>query len=128
MNTRVSWSVIGWNIKHGQLATVEGQLLDGLGFKLDSLSNPDKLVSSCELECGNLLAIVVDSNPNGTQPGVVIVSVIGNKEGIHLELVVTDEVESGVRLTLEGVAEQSSSRQPDGKVRVRANASLFIIV
>jgi hypothetical protein len=31
-------------------------------------------------------------------------------------------------LTLEGVAEQSSSRQPDGKVWIRANASLFIII
>ena len=89
---------------------VEGQLLDGLGFKCYSLSNPDQLISSCELECGNLLAIVVNSNSNGTQPGVVIVSVIGNKESIHLELVIADEVESGIRLTLEGVAEQSSSR------------------
>ena len=69
---------------------------------------------------------MVDSDSNGAQPGVVIVGVVGNKESIHLEPVIADEVESGVGLTLEGVAEQTS-RQPDGKVWVRANANLSLI-
>ena len=71
---------------------------------------------------------MADSDSNGAQPGVIIVCVISNKESIHLELVVADKVENGVGLALEGVAEQSSSRQPDGKVWVRANASLFLVV
>ena len=118
MNTRVSWSVVGWNIEHGHFAVVEGQLLDGLCFEFNSLSNPDQLISSCELECGRLLASVVDGDSNGPQPGVVIIGVIRNKESIHLELVIADEVENGVGLTLKRVAEQSSSRQPDSKVWV----------
>ena len=61
---------------------------------------------------------MVDGDSNGSQPGVVIIGVIRNKESIHLELVVADEVENGVGLTLKGVAEQSSSRQPDSKVWV----------
>ena len=128
MNARVSWSVVGWNFEHGQLALMEGELLDGLGFEVDSLSNPDQLISNCELKCGHLLAVMVDGDSNGAQPGVVIVGVVRNKESIHLELVIADQVEDGVALTLEGVAEQSSSGQPDGKMWVRANASLFIIV
>ena len=71
---------------------------------------------------------MADGHSNGAQPGVVIIGVIGNKQSIRLELVVADEVEDGVALTLEGVAEQSSSRQLDGEVWVRANASLFIVV
>ena len=58
----------------------------------------------------------------------MVISVIGNKESIHLKLVVAEEVENGVGSTLEGVAENSSSRQPDGKVWIRANASLLVIV
>ena len=58
----------------------------------------------------------------------MVIIIIGNNESIHLKLVVTEEVENSVRLTLEGVAENSSSRQPDGKVWVRANASLLVIV
>ena len=72
-------------------------------------------LTGLELECGHL-AVMVDSDSNGPQPGVVIVGVISNKESIHLELVVADKVENGVGLALEGVAEQSSSRQPDGLV------------
>ena len=73
-------------------------------------------LTGLELECGHLLAVMVDSDSNGAQPGVVIVGVISNKESIHLELVVADKVENGVGSALEGVAEQSSSRQPDGLV------------
>ena len=40
-NTRVSWSVVGWDFEHAQFAVVEGQLLDCLGFKVNSLSDPD---------------------------------------------------------------------------------------
>ena len=71
---------------------------------------------------------MVDCNSNGAQPGVVIICVIRDKESIHLELIVVDEVENSVGLTLEGVAEKSSSTQPDGKVWVRTNESLFIII
>ena len=105
VNTGVFWSVVGWNFEHAQFALLEGQLLDGLGFKHHPLSNLDQLISSRELECGHLLAAMADSDPNGAQPGIVIVSIIGNKESIHLELVIADEVENGVGLTLEGVAE-----------------------
>ncbi len=128
MNSRISWCVIGRNFEHGQLGLLEGQLLDGLGFNLHPLSDPDQLTSSCELECGHLLVVVVDSDSNGAQPDVVMIGVIGDKESIHLKLVIADKIENGVSLTLEGVAEQSSSRQPDGKVWIRANASLFIII
>ena len=61
-----------------------------------------------------------------SQVAIVAISVIENKESIHLELVVADEAENGVGLTLESVAEQSSSGQPDGKVWVRADPSLFL--
>ena len=127
MNVRVSGTVPKRKFQKRQLPSTENQFLDGSCIKLDSLSDPDKLISSCELECGHLLAVLADSDSNGAQPGVVIVGVVRNKESIHLKLVIADQVEGGVALTLEGVAEQSSSRQPDGKMWVRANASLSLI-
>ena len=102
--------MVGWSFEHAQFAVLEGQLLDRLGFQVDSLSDPYHLISSCELECGHLLAILVDSDSNGAQPGVVVFGVIRNKETIHLELIIADKVEDGITLTLEGVAEESSSK------------------
>ena len=46
LNTRVSLGVVGWNLENGQLALVEGQLLDGLCVNLDYRSNPNQLISS----------------------------------------------------------------------------------
>ena len=126
-NARISRTVLERKFQKRQLPTAKNQFLDGPCIKLNPLSDPNLSISSCELECGHLLAVMADSDSNGAQPGVVIVCVIGNKESIHLELVVADKVENGVGLALEGVAEQSSSRQPDGKVWVRANASLSLI-
>ena len=44
------------------------------------------------------------------------------------ELFVAEEVEDGTVHTLEGVAEQTTSRQPDGKVWVRPNAHLPLVI
>ena len=43
----------------------------------------------------------MDSDSNGAQPGAVVFGIVRNKETIHLELIIADEV----ALTLEGVAE-----------------------
>jgi hypothetical protein len=120
LHARVQLGMVGRNLENRQLAIVEGKLLDGLGVELDSLTNPDQLISSCEPKGGGLLSITEGSHSDGAQPGVVIISGIGNKESIHLEVVVAQQVEDGVVSTLEGVAEQLSFRQPDGKVGVRA--------
>ena len=108
LNTRVLVCFVGWSLENGQLALVEGQLLDGLSIKLDFLSNPNQLISSYELECGGLLAITEGSHSDGPQPGVVVISGIRNKESIHLKVVVAQQVEGGIVATLEGVAEQLS--------------------
>ena len=60
------------------------------------------------------------SDSNGTQPCVVVVGGIRNKESIHLKVVVAKEVEGGVVATLEAVAEQLSFSESDGKVWVRS--------
>ena len=97
------------------------------GKHLDSLSDPDDLIGCGELQCGCLVAVVVDSDADGAEPSVVPVGLVGNKEGIHLELAVADQVEGGVVDTLEGVAEKVSSGQSDGKVWVRSHAHLRFI-
>ena len=61
---------------------------DGLCIKLDSPSNPNHSISSCELECGCLLAVKEGSNSNGAQQGVVMVGGIGNKDSIRMKVVV----------------------------------------
>ena len=108
-DTRVDGGVVGWNLEHSQLAIVEGKSLDSLCIELDSLSDLDELISSCELECGSLLPIMEDGDSNGPQPSVVPGSVIRNKESIHLKLLIADKVEGGVVQSLESVAEQTSS-------------------
>lgn len=105
LDTGISGGVVGWNFQHGQFAPVEGQLLDGFGIQLNPLSNPDQLIDGSELECGGLLAIVKDGDSNGSQPSVLPVGVVWNKESIHLEVVIADEVEGRVVDTLESVAE-----------------------
>ena len=45
---------------------------------------------------------------DGAQPGIVVISGIGNKESVHLKVVVAQQVKGGVVATLEGVAEQLS--------------------
>ena len=77
---------------------------------MDPLSDPDDLISSCELESGGLVSIMEGGDSNGSQPSVVPVGIIRNKESIHLELVVADKVEGGVFKTLECVAEKITSR------------------
>ena len=47
----------------------------------------------------------MDSDSNGAQPGAVVFGIVRNKETIHLELIIADEVEDRIALTLEGVAE-----------------------
>ena len=106
---------------------MEGELLDGLGLHLNSLSNPDELISCCELECGGLV-LVEGSDPDGAEPSVVPVGVVWNKESVHLQLVVADQVEGGVVYALEVVAEQVSPRQSDGKVWIRTKAHLGPVV
>ena len=71
--------------------------------------------------------MVKDSDANRAKPSVVPVGVIRNKEGIHLELLVADQVEGGVVDTLEGVAEKVASREPDGKVWVRSHTHLGLV-
>ena len=71
---------------------------------------------------------MADGDSNGAQPCVIVIGVVRNKEGIHLKLVIVDEIEGGVYETLKAVAEQRSSRQPDGKVGVRTNPSLSSVV
>ena len=127
LDTREPGSVVGGNLKHGQFAVMEGELLDGLGFHLNSVSNPDELVRGCELKSGGLLAVVKDCDANRAKPSVVPVGVVRNKEGIHLELLVANQVEGGVVDTLEGVAEKVASREPDGKVWVRSHAHLGLV-
>ena len=53
---------------------------------------------------------MVDGDSNRTNPGVVWVVSVGNKESIHLQLAVADHIEGGALLSLEGVAEQTSFR------------------
>ena len=79
---------------------------------MDPLSDPDDLISSCELESGGLVSMMEGSDSNGSQPSVVPVDIdiIRNKESIHLELVVADKVEGGVFKTLECIAEKITSR------------------
>ena len=67
-----------------------------------------------------LFAIVQDGDSNGSQPSVVVSSVVGDKQSIHLELVIADKVEDGITYTLEVVAEQTTFRQSDHKVWVRS--------
>ena len=100
---------------------MEGQLFDSLGFHLNFLSDPDELISRCELKRGGSLGIIFmveGSDSDGTEPSVVPVSVVRNKEGVHLQLFIAHQVESGVLYALEGVAEQVSSGNSDGKVWV----------
>ena len=84
LNTRVSGRVVGWNSEHGQLAVTEGELLDGLCIEHNLSSDLDELVSSGELECGGLVAILEGSDSDGSQPGVVVIGSIRNKQSIHL--------------------------------------------
>ena len=53
---------------------------------------------------------MVDGDTNGADPSVVDSPRIGDKESVHLKLVVTDDVEGGVVLPLEGVAEKVTFR------------------
>ena len=49
-HTWESWGVVGWNFELGEFTLVEGQLLDGPGFKLHPFSDLNQLISCCELE------------------------------------------------------------------------------
>ena len=128
LDARVPGSAVGWHLKHGQFAIVEGELLDGLCLHLDSIPDCDELICRCELDTSRLLAVMEDGDSNRAKPSVVPVGVVRDKEGIHLELLVADQVEGGVVDTLECVAEKVASREPDGKVWVRAHAHLRTVV
>ena len=118
LDPRVSSSVARWHSEKGRFAVVEGDLLDGVGSDWITLSDLDKLIVGCELQGRHLLPVMEDSHSNGSQPRIVPGGLIRDKESIHLKLSVADQVEGGVVCSLEGVAEQLSSRQPDGKVWV----------
>ena len=128
LDARVPRSAVGGHLKHGQFAIVEGELLDGLCLHLDSIPDCDELICRCELDTCRLLAVVEDGDSNRAKPSVVPVGVVGDKEGIHLELLVADQVEGGVVDALERVAEEVASGEPDGKVWVRAHAHLSTVV
>ena len=107
---------------------MERDLANSVGINFKSRSDDNCVVCSYELECGHLLAIVVDSDTNGTNPCVVDTTRVWNKESIHLELTVADDVEGGVVLSLEGVAEKTAFRKTNAKVWVRTNACVFSVV
>ena len=108
LNMRVSGGMVGWNLENSQFTIVERKSLNSLCLELDSLSYTEKLINSSEQKCVHLLPFVEDSNSYGSQPSVVIGSGIWNKESIHLELIIAEEVEDAVMQSLESVAEQVS--------------------
>ena len=119
LDPRVSSCVARWHSENGRFATaVKGDLLDGVGSDWITLSDFDKLIVGRKLQGRRLLPVVDDSHSNGSQPCIVPGGLIRDKEGIHLKPSVADQVEGGVVCTLEGVAEELSSGQPDGKVWV----------
>lgn len=61
---RESWGVVGWNFQLGEFTLVEGQLLDGLCFKSHPLSDLNQVISCCELERRDLLAITANDDSN----------------------------------------------------------------
>ena len=104
-NMRISGAVLKRKFQNRQFTAAENQFLDGSRIELNPLSDPDQLISSCELERGHLPAVMPDSDSNGAQPGVVVIGVVRNKESIHLELVVADEVKGGICATLKAITE-----------------------
>ena len=115
-------------INHCKSSLIESDLTHSVGIKFNSRFDDNHFVCSYELECGCLFAIVVDSDTNGTNPCVVDTTRVWNKESVHLKLTVADDVESGVVLSLEGVAEKTAFRKTNAKVWVRTNAYIFSVV
>ena len=117
LNTRVLSRVVGCNFMHNQLSRlVERQLLDSHCIEFDPLSISDQVISSYELECGYLVAIIEDSNSNRPQPAGVNCPNWAQSSGtksafIDLNVVIAQQVEDGAVLTLEAVAEQTSYLQ-----------------
>ena len=117
-----------WYLHNGKLALSERDLAHSVGIQFNARSNDNCVVRRYELECGHLPAVVVDSDTNGTNPCVVDTARVWNKEGVHLKLTVADDVEGGVVLSLEGVAEKTAFRKTNAKVWVRTNAHIFCVV
>ena len=108
-DTRICVMATFRHLEDSQLVLSKGQPLQLPGVERDFPFYLDRLISSCELQGGHLLAIMEDSHSDGSQPSVVPVGLIRDKESVHLQLSVADEVEGGVVSSLEGVAEQLSS-------------------
>jgi hypothetical protein len=65
----------------------------------------DHLIFGREFQRCNVSAVVVDSDSDRANPCIILVPRVGDKESIHLELAVADDVEDGALLSLKGIAE-----------------------
>ena len=98
-----------------------GNLLDVPSLHHHLVVDVDLVLDGLETEPGHvgfLVSVVVDDNPHGPQPGHLLSECVGNKHGVHVELLVADEVEGKPVLSLDCVAEGPPRGQRHCKVRV----------
>ena len=100
---------------------MEGDLLNVFGLKRHSISDMDFMRPGIKLEFGHvgtLIVRILNCKANRAQPGDFLSARIGQEHGIHVEFVVTDEVEGKSMFSLHSVAEEVSTWQHDAEVRV----------
>ena len=101
-----------------------GDLLDVPSLQHHLVVDVDLVLDGLETEPGHvgfLVSVVVDDDPHGPQPGHLLSVCVGNKHGVHVELLVADEVEGKPVLSLDCVAEGPPRGQRHCKVRVITN-------
>ena len=97
-----------WSFRDDQLSVLKCDFFDVSCLKNHLVVNVDLVFDGLETELGHvgfLVAVVVDDDAHCPQPGHLLSVCIGNKHGIHVELLVADEVEGKAVFSLDSVAE-----------------------
>ena len=128
---RVLERVSGRSLRDHQLPILEGHLLDVLRHQFHRVSNVDLLLDGLETEsCGIvlLIGVILHDDPHGPHPSNLRTTRVRDKLGIHDHFLVGNEVERESMFPLDGVAEETSSREDDAEMRIiSASCDLVIL-
>ena len=113
-----------WCFRDYQFAIDKCDSLDVSRLQNHLVVNVDGVLDGLKAEFGHiglLVAVVVDDDTHGPQPGDLFSECVGNKHGIHVDLLVADQIEGKAVFSLDSVAEGLAGGESDCKVRIVSN-------
>ena len=108
-------------LRDHQFPVLDGDLLDVSGLKDHLVVDVDLVVDGDEAQLGHvapLVGVVLHHDAHGPQPRHLLAVRVGNEHGVHVDLIVADEVEGESVLSLHGVAQGLSGSQGHCEMRI----------